>query len=140
MIPDSPSDDAAAAAGSAAGGLGDAADVERVVLAEAAASAARGVAGVVRLQPGLMGLLKQFAAQAWERATGRPMPDVAGIDVDLHPDGTVQVEARIVTAADYCAADVGTAVHTAITAALESLTDQLIRVRIRIVEIDLEPR
>ena len=119
---------------------GDEADVERVVLAEAAASAARGVAGVVRLQPGVMGLLKQLAAQAWERATGRPVPDVAGIDVDLHADGTVQVDARIVTAADHCAADVGTAVHAAITTALEPLTDQLTRVRVRIVEIDLEPQ
>lgn len=116
----------------------DEADVERVVLAEAAATAARGVAGVVRLQPGLVGMLKQFAAQAWERATGRPVPDVAGIDVDLHADGTIQVDARIVTAAHHSATDVGAAVHAAITTALQPLTNQPTRVRVRIAEIDLE--
>lgn len=38
--------------------------------AEAAATAARAVPGVVRLQPGLMGLVVQIASEAWERLTG----------------------------------------------------------------------
>ena len=113
-------------------------EVERLALAEAAATAARSVAGVVRLQPGLVGLLKQFAAQAWERATGRPVPDVAGIDVDLRADGSVQVSARIVTAAGYRAADVGDAVHAAISKAVDSATGSVSEVRVRIVEIELE--
>ncbi|GAA3096144.1 putative alkaline shock family protein YloU [Kribbella aluminosa] len=118
----------------------DAAEVERVQLAETAAVAARAVAGVVRLQPGLVGLLKQLAAQAWERATGRPVPDIAGIDVDLHADGSVQVGARIVTAATHRAAEVGAAVHAAISTAVESVTGTAPQVRVRIVEIDLEPQ
>lgn len=113
-------------------------EVERIALAEAAATAARSVDGVVRLQPGLVGLLKQFAAQAWERATGRPVPDVAGIEVDVHADGRVEVSARIVTAALYRAADVGAAVHHAISKELKSATGSAPRVRIRIVEIELE--
>jgi uncharacterized alkaline shock family protein YloU len=115
-------------------------DVERVALAEVAAGAARSVVGVVRLQPGVVGLLKQFAAQAWERASGRPVPDVAGIDVDLHADGQVEIGARIVTAATHNAAEVGAAVHTAIGQAIEPLTGAIPRVRVRIVEIDLEPQ
>ncbi|WP_350276339.1 Asp23/Gls24 family envelope stress response protein [Kribbella sp. HUAS MG21] len=115
-------------------------EVERIALAETAAVAARSVAGVVRLQPGLVGLLKQLAAQAWERATGRPVPDVAGIDVALDADGGVQIDARIVTAVDHQAAEVGSAVHSAITAAVEAATGRVPRVRIRIVEIDLEPQ
>ena len=113
-------------------------EVGRLALAEAAATAARSVDGVVRLQPGLVGLLKQFAAQTWERATGRAVPDVAGIDVDLHADGRVEVSARIVTAATYRAADVGTAVHTAISKQIESATGSTPQVRVRIVEIELE--
>lgn len=113
-------------------------EVERLALAEAAATAARSVAGVVRLQPGLVGLLKQVAAQAWERATGRPVPDVAGIDVELHPDGRIEISARIVTAATYRAADVGAAVHTAIGKEIESVTGSAPQVRVRIAEIELE--
>lgn len=115
-------------------------DLERVAIAEAAAGAVRAVPGVVRLQPGLAGLLKQFAAQAWERATGRPAPDVAGIDVDLRADGTVGIDVRIVTAVDHPAARVGAAAHLAVTAAIESTTQQTPEVCIRIVEIDLEPQ
>ncbi|HZX06125.1 Asp23/Gls24 family envelope stress response protein [Kribbella sp.] len=115
-------------------------EVERVLLAEAAAVAARSVPGVVRLQPGLVGLLKQLAAQAWERATGRPVPDIAGIDVDLRADGSVQVGARIVTAATYRAAEVGADVHAAISTAIEAVTGTAPQVRVRIVEIDLEPQ
>lgn len=114
-------------------------EIERVTIAEAAATAARAVDGVVRLQPGLVGLLKQFAAQAWERATGRPMPDIAGIDVDLRADGTVHLDVRIVTAIDRHTAAVGAAVHTAVTAAVETATGRVPQVRVRVVEIDLEP-
>ncbi|WP_427893372.1 hypothetical protein ACQHIV_10900 [Kribbella sp. GL6] len=117
----------------------DAAEVERVELAEVAAAAARSVAGVVRLQPGLVGLLKQLAAQAWERATGRPVPDIAGIDVELRADGRVEVGARIVTAATHRAAEVGAAVHASISTAVESVTGTAPQVRVRIVEIALEP-
>ncbi|MGZ0145893.1 hypothetical protein ACXJJ3_02380 [Kribbella sp. WER1] len=127
-------------------GLDDANDVDdvddvadAVALAEVAAVAARGVAGVVRLQPGLVGLLKQLAAQAWERASGRPVPDIAGIDVEVHPDGRIQIGARIVTAATHRAADVGAGVHDAISSAIVALTGKEPQVRVRIVEIALEP-
>ncbi|MFF0341400.1 hypothetical protein [Kribbella sp. NPDC004875] len=115
-------------------------DVERIAIAEAAALAARDVAGVVRLQPGLVGLLRQFAAQAWERATGRPVPDIAGIDVEMATNGSIQVDARIVTAVDHHATTVGAAVDAAITKAVEGASGVVPRVRVRIVEIELEPQ
>ncbi|MGW5194478.1 hypothetical protein ACWEOO_34840 [Kribbella sp. NPDC004138] len=115
-------------------------ELKRLALAQTAATAARSVAGVVRLQPGLVGLLKQFATQAWERTTGRPVPDVAGIDVDLRADGLLLINARIVTAVTHNATEVGHAVRTAITKEVESTTGSVPEVRVRIVEIALEPQ
>ncbi|MET7280401.1 Asp23/Gls24 family envelope stress response protein [Kribbella sp. NPDC005582] len=114
--------------------------VAQLGAADAAAQAARAVGGVVRLQPGIKGLLRQFGAQAWQRATGRDVPDVAGVEVDLSAPGQVRAEVRIVVGVDHLATEVGQKVHEAVAAALETATGRPATVRIRIVEFDLEPR
>ncbi|TWD82518.1 cell envelope-related Asp23 family protein [Kribbella amoyensis] len=111
-------------------------EVERIALAEAAAQAARAIPGVVRLQPGLVGLLKQLAAQTWERATGRPVPDVAGVDVDLTED-RLKIDLRLVVTATHPAATIGEDTHRAVTKAVEARTDRTPTVRILIAEIEL---
>ncbi|MGW6278521.1 hypothetical protein [Kribbella sp. NPDC055071] len=111
--------------------------VEQIAIAAAAAEAARSAPGVIRLQPGLKGLLKQFAAEAWERATGRELPDVAGVEVGA--GAALEIGVRIVAGADHRAADVGLAVHDAVVAAVEGATGRVPTVRVRIVDIDLEP-
>ncbi|MFK4084664.1 hypothetical protein ACI2LF_11180 [Kribbella sp. NPDC020789] len=114
--------------------------VAQIGAADAAAQAARAVDGVVRLQPGIKGLLRQFGAQAWQRATGREVPDVAGVEVDLSDPGQVRAEVRIVVGVDHLASAVGEQVHQAVTAALVVTTGRPANVRVRIVEFDLEPR
>jgi uncharacterized alkaline shock family protein YloU len=114
--------------------------VAQIGAADAAAQAARAVGGVVRLQPGIKGLLRQFGAQAWQRATGRELPDVAGVEVDLSDPDQVSAEVRIVVGVDHLASEVGEKVHQAVTAALVVTTGRPATVRIRIVEFDLEPR
>ncbi|WP_405059543.1 hypothetical protein OG474_43390 [Kribbella sp. NBC_01505] len=114
--------------------------VAQIGAADAAAQAARAVGGVVRLQPGIKGLLRQFGAQAWQRATGRDLPDVGGVEVDLSAADEVRAEVRIVVGVDHLASEVGRKVHEAVAAALVVTTGRPAVVRIRIVEFDLEPR
>lgn len=114
--------------------------VAQLAAADAAAQAARAVGGVVRLQPGIKGLLRQFGAQAWQRATGRDVPDVAGVEIDLGSVDQVRAEIRIVVGVDHLAAEVGRNVHEAVAVALEAATGRPAVVRVRIVEFELEPR
>ncbi|MEU4396787.1 Asp23/Gls24 family envelope stress response protein [Kribbella sp. NPDC023855] len=108
--------------------------------AEAAATATRAVPGVVRLQPGVWGLLRQFVAQAWTQATGKALPDIAGVDADLDANRELlRIDVRIVVSIDYHAAQIGEAVHEAVTAAVAAVTGQPAQVQIHIVEIALEP-
>ena len=104
-----------------------------VKAADAAAQAARAVPGVVRLQPGVLGLLRHFAAQAWTQATGKALPDIAGVDADLTADG-LRIDLRIVVSVFYRAADVGEAVHRAVASVVEDA-----QIHVHIVEVDLEP-
>ncbi len=101
--------------------------------ADAAAQAARAVPGVVRLQPGVLGLLRHFAAQAWTQATGKTLPDIAGVDADLTADG-LHLDLRIVVSVFYQAAEVGDAVHRAVASVVEAA-----QIRVHIVEVELEP-
>ena len=110
-----------------------------VLAAAAAAEAARATMGVVRLQPGIWGMVARLTRDMWERATGTPYPDTAGVDVELRGD-TVAVEVAFVLHAHYRATtvveDVQRAVRTAVTTAtgLDVST-----VSVRITEIDLSP-
>lgn len=108
--------------------------------ADAAAQAARTVPGMVRLQPGVWGLIRQFATQAWTQATGKPLPDIAGVDASLNSQATLlRIDLRIVVSIDHHAASVGTAVHDAVTTAVHAVTDTPTQVRVHIVEVELEP-
>ncbi|MGY4771250.1 hypothetical protein ACXC9Q_30440 [Kribbella sp. CWNU-51] len=108
--------------------------------ADAAARAARAVPGVVRLQPGIWGLLRHFATHAWEQATGKALPDLAGVTADIADHGQqIRIDLRIVVSIHHHAAHVGAAVHDTVTAAVATVTDKPARIRIHIVEIDLEP-
>lgn len=86
--------------------------------ADAAARAARAVPGVVLLQPGVWGLLGQLAAQAWERATGLELPDIAGVDADLTEAHGMRMEVQLVIDGSSHAATVGVAVQDAVAAAV----------------------
>lgn len=118
------------------GKLVPASAVEEIRYADTVARAVRAVPGVVRLQPGLAGLLRKFAAQTWERATGQPVPDIAGVEVHLTSDGRARVDVRIVADINHQAAALGAAVHQA---AVQAIPDRPTTARVHIVEIDLEP-
>lgn len=107
--------------------------------ADAAARAARTVPGVVRLQPGVLGLLAQLAAQAFERATGTALPDIAGVQADLADDRAVRIELQIVIDGGYQAAAVGAMVHQAVTEVVPAVAGVTVNeVRVHIVEVDLD--
>ncbi|MBJ7607876.1 MAG: Asp23/Gls24 family envelope stress response protein [Candidatus Dormibacteraeota bacterium] len=105
--------------------------------ADAAARAARAVSGVVRLQPGVWGLIRHLAARAFEQATGQALPDIAGVNVDL-VDGGVMVEVQLVVDGGYQAAAVGAAVCAAVCAAVPiAVGHPVTDVWVHIAEIDL---
>lgn len=122
--------------------------VVEVRAADAAARAARAVPGVVRLQPGVFGLLARFAAQAFERVTGQELPDIAGVQAQLcggpgddpehDSDRAVQLELQIVVDGGYRVAAVAAMVAHAVTAVVPPVTGVGVAgVRVHVVEIDL---
>lgn len=113
--------------------------VTEVRAADVAARATRAVPGVVRLQPGVLGLLGQLAAEAWEQATGEALPDIAGVAAELHESGTVALDLRIVVDGGYRAVDVGAAVQQAVAAAVTAEVSLPVdAVAVHVVEIDLD--
>lgn len=97
------------------------ATVVAVRAAAAAAEAARGTPGVLRLQPGVWGLMRRFSQELWERATGQDYPDTAGVDAVL--DGEqVRVEITLVTEGHEQAAAVVRAVQQAARHAVTDTT------------------
>lgn len=112
--------------------------VTEIRAADAAARAARAVPGVVRLQPGVLGLIRQLAAQAFEQVTGQRLPDIAGVQADLVDPDAVRIELRLVVDGGYQAGAVGAAVHDAVTAAVPTSVDRLVTaVVVHIVEVQL---
>lgn len=110
-----------------------------VAAAAAAAQAARATAGVVRLQPRLWGLVQQLSQQMWERATGKPYPDTAGVDITLDGD-TVALEIAFVLHSRYQATAVADAVIRAVPPAVRVATSLTVSaVTVRITDIDLAP-
>lgn len=113
--------------------------VVEVRTAEAAARAARAVPGVARLQPGVLGLLGQLAAQVFERVTGLELPDIGGVQADLAHDRTVRIELQIVVAGGSQAAAVGAMVHQAVTEVVPVTAGVGVsEVRVHIVEVELD--
>ncbi len=88
----------------------------------------------------MWGLVRQLAAQAFEQVTGHELPDIAGVDAARTATG-IEVELAIVADYGYQAAAVGAAVQHAVqTAVLAAVELPVTEVRVRIVEIDLDPR
>lgn len=117
--------------------------VVEVRAAEAAARAARGVPGIVRLQPGVVGLVLQFLRETWERATGKALPDIAGVQADLErgPDGVVSgvaLDVRLVVRLGHPVGEVATAVQRAVGAAVVAEIElPVTQVDVHVVEIDV---
>ncbi len=116
----------------------EAPDIEvEVRVAAAAAAAARVTPGVVRLQPGLWGLVQQLSREAWQRATGQAFPDIGGVEAEL--DGaSASVELTLVVDAGAPAVSVVAAVQRSVTEAVSAATGLRVRsVAVHICEIDL---
>ena len=114
-------------------------DNTEVAVAAAAAAAARATAGVVRLQPGVWGLVQQLSHQMWERATGKAYPDTAGVEATLEGD-TLTVDIALVLHGHYQATAVADAVQRAVPPAVTAATGLAVNtVTVRITDIDLTP-
>lgn len=111
--------------------------ITEVRAASAAAHAARATPGVVRLQPGVWGLVRQLTREAWEQATGHAYPDLGGVEVQLNGD-TVAVELTLVTDGRRSAATTAAAVQQAVTDAVPAHTELVVRsVAVHVCQIDL---
>lgn len=91
-------------------------------LAATAADIARATPGVLRLQPGLWGLVQQLSRELWEHVTGDPYPDLGGVEAELrdrvaHIDITLVADGHRPAAA--VAADVQHAVAATVTASFD---------------------
>lgn len=114
--------------------------VTEVRVATATAQAARSTPGVARLQPGLWGLVRQFCQQVWERVTGTPYPDVAGVEVQLY-DGSATIELTLVTDGGRPAASIVAAVQRAVVKAVTTQTGLAVTsVAVHVCEIDITHR
>jgi uncharacterized alkaline shock family protein YloU len=112
-----------------------------VAAASAAADAARATPGVVRLQPGLWGLVQQLSREMWERATGTRYPDIAGVEATLDADGTaVHLDISMVLHSGHNATAVSAAVQESARIAVTALTGLAVTtVTTHITDIDLAP-
>lgn len=117
--------------------MSDQGTVAEVRVAVAAAQAARATPGVVRLQPGVWGLVRRLAQQAWERATGQPYPDLGGVEVQLN-DQTTTIELTLVTDGRNQAGSVVTAVQRSVIDAVTAQTGLAVHsVTVHVCEIDI---
>lgn len=117
--------------------------VAEVRAAEAAARAVDAVPGVVRRQPGVVGLIGQFLAEAWQGATGTALPDLGGVTATWSGAGELELDVQIVVDARHRACDVGSAARVAAAGAAAAALDGgpvLRAVRVRIAEVDLYGR
>lgn len=96
--------------------------VDEVHVGVAAADAARSTPGVVRLQPGLIGLVVQLTAEIWRKVTGQELPDYGGVDVDLGDPAGPAVEITVVTDSRFQATLVAEEIQRAATSAITART------------------
>lgn len=101
--------------------------VNAVQVAGLAADAARAVPGVAALQPRLRHLPRHWTTRVWAQATGRPVPDTAGVTVRLHgsehPEGPgVAIEITLATGGPAPAAAVVAAVQRRVAEAVRGET------------------
>ena len=114
--------------------------VADIQVAAIAATAARSVPGVARLQPGLRGLVQQLGREIWERLTGTPYPDVAGVDATTRGDETAIIDITLVTDGRRPAAATAADVQHTVTSALAAhQTIPIGTVAVHVCEISLPP-
>lgn len=115
--------------------------VTAVQVAGLAAEAIRTVPGVAALQPRLHQLPWHWTQRVWTQATGRPLPDTAGVGVRMHdsthPHGPgVEVEACVVLDGHLQAAAVAAAAQLAVADAVRQATALRVhRVEVYVCEI-----
>jgi uncharacterized alkaline shock family protein YloU len=106
-------------------------------VAAVAATVARAIPGVTRLQPRLWGLVQQLSRELWERVTGEPYPDLAGVEVEIH-NSTATIDIRLVTDGRSPAVDVVADVQQAVTTTVAShLNIVVTHVAVHVCEINL---
>ncbi|HEX2298613.1 MAG TPA: Asp23/Gls24 family envelope stress response protein [Pseudonocardiaceae bacterium] len=114
--------------------------VADIQIAAVAAATAKSIPGVTRLQPGVWGLVQQLSRELWERITGEPFPDIAGVDAAILDDATATLDITLATnghrPATVVVADVQHAVTTAIAA---RLAIPVSAVAVHVCEISLPP-
>ncbi|MGH3566935.1 MAG: Asp23/Gls24 family envelope stress response protein [Pseudonocardia sp.] len=106
-------------------------------VAAVAAAVARAVPGVARLQPRLWGLVQQLSRELWERVTGEPYPDLAGVEAEIH-DRAATIDIRLVTDGRRPAVDVVADVQQAVATTVASHLDIVVTgVAVHVCEINL---
>lgn len=112
-------------------------------VAAVAATVARAVPGVARLQPGLWGLVQQLSRELWERVTGEPYPDLAGVEAEIHGRAGIHnriatIDITLVTDGHRPAAEVAADVQHAVTTTVASHLDVVVTsVAVHVCEINL---
>ena len=107
------------------------------VIAGVAARAAIGTPGVVRLEPGLRGLVTAWTRAARQRWKGLDPAPSDGVRVRT-TDGRVTIQIDLVTAAADQAAAVGRAVQRAVTRVVAEQTG-LVVAEVSVSILDIEP-
>jgi uncharacterized alkaline shock family protein YloU len=110
------------------------------VIASVAARAAIGTPGVVRLEPGLRGLMTAWTRAARQRWKGLDPAPAEGVRVRT-VDGRVGIEVDIVAAGADQAAAVGRSVQRAVSRYVTAQTGLVVdEVSVSILDIELAPR
>ncbi|MBF6210205.1 Asp23/Gls24 family envelope stress response protein [Nocardia puris] len=112
--------------------------VEPAVIAAVAARAAAAAPGVVRLEPGVRGLVGTFVRAGRQRLAGTEPAAAEGVRARRTAAGAILVEVDVVLAADTHAAEVGAAVQREVTRVVAEQTGQEIDA-VTVTILDIEP-
>ncbi|WP_158879425.1 Asp23/Gls24 family envelope stress response protein [Amycolatopsis anabasis] len=114
--------------------------ISDTVVAAVAASAAAATSGVVRLEPGLLGLVGSWGRAAKQRWKGLTPAPADGVTVDIE-DGVVSVRVELSVSGQDQAAAVGQAVQRAVARAVTDATGlPVASVSVSIMDIEPEER
>jgi uncharacterized alkaline shock family protein YloU len=114
--------------------------VADIQIAAIAAATVKSIPGVTRLQPGVWGLVQQLGRELWERITGEPYPDTAGVDAAILDDATATVDITLATDGHRSAAAVVADVQHAVTTAIAAhVAIPVSVVAVHVCEISLPP-
>ncbi|MEU0543150.1 Asp23/Gls24 family envelope stress response protein [Nocardia sp. NPDC005978] len=112
--------------------------VSDAVIAGVAARAAAAVPGVVRLEPGLRGMVAGWARSGKQLLRGQESLAGDGVRVEKTTDGGRAIRVDVSLGGDGRAAEVGAAIQRAVTGAVLEHTGVRIE-QVSVVIIDIEP-